>query len=104
MATVSNPARPSPGAGKYPLDPGRFDEAFAPGGTPRSPYAAVFDALARQDLAQLRERVQASAAALGLNFGRGRPIAVDPVPRLIEAAEWRALEAGLLQRARALNA
>ena len=29
---------------------------------------------------------------------------VDPVPRVIDAAEWEPLEAGLLQRARALNA
>jgi uncharacterized circularly permuted ATP-grasp superfamily protein len=40
----------------------------------------------------------------GLTFGPEEPIAVDPVPRLIEAAEWEALEPGLLQRARALNA
>jgi hypothetical protein len=65
MATTLDPARPSPGAGKYPLDPGRFDEAFAAGGTPRPPYATVLDALARHDLAVLRERVQASAADLG---------------------------------------
>src|SRR6478609_1477746 len=77
MATSLNPARPSPGAGKYPLDPGRFDEAFAAEGTPRPPYAAVLDALAQHDL---------------------------PVPRLIDAAEWAGLEAGLTQRTRALNA
>jgi carboxylate-amine ligase len=104
MATTLDPARPSPGAGKYPLDPGRFDEAFAHGGTPRPPYAAVLDALARHpDLAVLRERVQASAAALGLDFGEGQPMIVDPVPRVLGAAEWEGLEAGLLQRTRALN-
>ena len=47
MATTLDPDRPSPGAGKYPLDPGRFDEAFAPDGTPRRPYAEVLGALAR---------------------------------------------------------
>jgi len=104
MATTLDPARPSPGAGKYPLDPGRFDEAFASGGTPRPPYAAVLDALARHDLSALRERVQTSAGKLGLDFGEGRPLAVDPVPRLIDADEWAGLEAGLAQRARALNA
>ena len=104
MATISDPARPSPDAGEYPLEAGHFDEAFARRDTPRTPYAEVLDALARLDLVVLRERVQASAAALGLEFGPGRPIAVDPVPRLIEAAEWRALEAGLLQRTLALNA
>jgi uncharacterized circularly permuted ATP-grasp superfamily protein len=104
MATSLDPARPSPGAGKYPLDPGRFDEAFAPGGTPRHPYAEVLDALARHELVVLRERVRSNVAALGLSFGPGQALAVDPVPRLIDAGEWEALEAGLLQRARALNA
>jgi uncharacterized circularly permuted ATP-grasp superfamily protein len=104
MATTLNPARPFPGAGKYPLDAGYCDEAFAPTGTPRPPYADVLDALARQDLVVLRERVRSNAAGLGLDFGPGRPIAVDPVPRLIAAAEWEPLEAGLVQRAKALNA
>jgi carboxylate-amine ligase len=104
MATTLNPARPFPGAGSYPLDAGHVDEAIAPTGVPRPPYADVFDALARQDLALLRERVRSNAATLGLSFGPGQPLAVDPVPRLLEASEWQALEAGLLQRAAALNA
>jgi uncharacterized circularly permuted ATP-grasp superfamily protein len=104
MAMTLDPARPSPGAGKYPLDPGRFDEAFAAGGTPRPPYAAVLDALARHDLSVLRERVQSNVAGLGLGFGPGRPLVVDPVPRVLCAAEWEELEAGVLQRAKALNA
>ena len=58
MATTLNPGRPSPGTRGYPLDAGRFDEAFAKTGTPRPPYAAVLDALARQDLVVLRERVR----------------------------------------------
>ena len=95
MATTLNPARPFPGAGMYPLDAGSFDEAFAPTGTPRPPYVDVLDALARQDLVVLRERVRSNVAALGLTFGPGQPIAVDPVPRLIDAAEWERLEAGL---------
>ena len=69
MATTLNPARPFPGAGEYPLDAGHFDEAFAPGGTPRPPYAEVLGALARQDLVVLRERVRSNAARLGLSFG-----------------------------------
>jgi carboxylate-amine ligase len=104
MATTLNPARPFPGAGKYPLDAGHCDEAFAPTGTPRTPYVEVLDALARQNLVVLRERVRSNAASLGLGFGPGRAIAVDPVPRLIEASEWKPLEAGLAQRAKALNA
>lgn len=104
MATTLNPARPFPGAGVYPLDSGHFDEAFAQTGTARPPYVTVIDALARHDLVELRERVRSNVREIGLSFGPGRPMVVDPVPRVIEAAEWEALEAGLLQRARALNA
>jgi len=56
----------------------------------------------RQDLVELRERVRSNVEEIGLSFGPGRPMTVDPVPRVIDAAEWEALEAGLLQRARAL--
>jgi uncharacterized circularly permuted ATP-grasp superfamily protein len=104
MATTLNPARPFAGAGKYPLDTGHFDEAFAATGAPRPPYAELIGALARQDLVELRERVRSTVSSLGLNFGPGQPMVVDPVPRLLDAAEWAGLQPGLLQRARALNA
>jgi uncharacterized circularly permuted ATP-grasp superfamily protein len=104
MATTLNPARPFPGAGVYPLDSGHFDEAFAKTGTARPPYAPVMDALARHNLVELRERVRSNVERIGLSFGPGVPMTVDPVPRVIDAAEWEALEAGLIQRARALNA
>ena len=103
MATTLDSARPFPGADEYPLEAGHFDEAFATAAAPRRPYAELIGALARLDLVVLRERVQSTAASLGLSFGEGEAIAVDPVPRLLEAAEWEALEAGLLQRLRALN-
>jgi len=93
---VSSPA--------YSPDPHCFDEAFDPAGTPRPHYADLAAALAGEDLAQLQERVGGRVRESGLTFGPDEPIAVDPVPRLIEAAEWAALEPGLLQRARALNA
>jgi len=104
MATTLKPARSVRGAGEYPLEAGNFDEAFAATGAPRHPYAELIGALAQQDLVELRGRIRSRVAAAGLEFGPGREIAVDPVPRLIAAAEWEALEPGLLQRARALNA
>ena len=78
----------------------------SPRPAPRAlPTRTVLDALARHDLVVLRERVRSDAAALGLDFGPGRPLAVDPVPRADRRApSGSALEAGLLQRARALNA
>ena len=88
----------------YPLEPGCVDEAFGPDGEPRPLYAELLEALARQGLAELRARVEAEVTANGLTFGPEEEIAVDPVPRLIDAAEWESLQAGLTQRARALNA
>jgi uncharacterized circularly permuted ATP-grasp superfamily protein len=81
-----------------------FDEAFDTGGTARPHYAPLLDALQGRDLGELRGRVEARVAERGLTFGPDEPIAVDPVPRLIGAAEWEGLEPGLRQRARALNA
>jgi uncharacterized circularly permuted ATP-grasp superfamily protein len=103
MATTLNPARPFPGAGEYPLEAGCFDEAFAQTGVPRHPYAELMDALARHNLVGLRERVRSNVAELGLSFG-DEAFDVDPVPRLLSGGEWEELRAGLLQRARALNA
>jgi len=60
MATTLNPARPFPGAGTYPLDAGHPNEAFAPTAVPRPPCAELIDALARQDLVVLRERVRSN--------------------------------------------
>jgi uncharacterized circularly permuted ATP-grasp superfamily protein len=88
----------------YSPEPGCFDEAFDSGTAPRSHYAPLLETLAGQDLRELQRRVGVRVAERGLTFGPDEPIAIDPVPRLIEAAKWEALEPGLLQRARALNA
>lgn len=88
----------------YSPEPNSLDEAYEPDGAPRPLYAGLLEELGQRDLAELRRRVEAQVAARGLTFGEGEPIAVDPVPRLIAAAEWERLETGLLQRARALNA
>ncbi len=96
MPMVSTPA--------YRLEPGCIDEGFEPDGSPRPLYRELLEGLARQDLAELHDRIEAKVAAADLTFGEGRSIPIDPVPRLITAEEWEKLEAGLLQRARALNA
>ncbi|HET9152724.1 MAG TPA: circularly permuted type 2 ATP-grasp protein [Solirubrobacterales bacterium] len=88
----------------YALEPDCYDEAFDCDGAPRTHYAPLVDALEALDLKELRERVERGVAAGGLTFGEDEPIAVDPVPRLVEAEEWERLQAGLRQRARALNA
>jgi uncharacterized circularly permuted ATP-grasp superfamily protein len=88
----------------YSPEPDCIDEAYEPDGRPRPLYEELLGGLAGQDLASLRTRVEARVAGNGLTFGKAEPVAVDPVPRLIDAAEWERLQAGLLQRARTLNA
>jgi uncharacterized circularly permuted ATP-grasp superfamily protein len=88
----------------YSPEPDCRDEAFKPDGEPRPLYRKLLGELAQRDLGELRDRVEARVAASGLTFGEGRAIPVDPIPRLIDSKEWESLEAGLLQRARALNA
>ena len=55
------------------------------------------------DLEALRGRVDDSLHRQGVTFGPRR-FEVDPVPRVIEADEWRELSAGIAQRVRALEA
>jgi uncharacterized circularly permuted ATP-grasp superfamily protein len=53
------------------------------------------------------ERLRAAAGAAGLlHVARGRtvPLEVDPLPRVLDGAEWDELAAGLAQRTRALEA
>jgi len=88
----------------YSQEPDCVDEAYAAEGAPRPLYLELLEELGRRDLAHLRERIEAKVADSGLTFGEDEPITIDPVPRLIAVEEWRRLEVGLLQRARALNA
>jgi hypothetical protein len=90
-----------------------FDEAFEPGGAVRShyrPLVSMLQACAPPDIDR-RERLQKlSLMSLGITFtvygeseGIERVWPFDLVPRVIAAAEWQRLEAGLVQRVTALN-
>ena len=86
---------------------GAWDEAFDAHGTPRPHYERLLGALAGTDLAALMETVSEDLRARGATFHGEEgdsDFRVDPVPRLIEAAEWAAVERGIVQRVRALNA
>jgi uncharacterized circularly permuted ATP-grasp superfamily protein len=80
-----------------------YDEAYAADGTARAHYEPVLAALYGRDLEAMRATCNARMAAEDVRFGADT-FAVDPVPRLITADEARILDAGLGQRARALNA
>jgi len=88
----------------YSPEPDCADEAYEADGAPRPLYRELLEELRGRNLAALQARVEAMVADCGLTFGEDRPVPIDPVPRLIGAEEWEKLEAGLLQRAGALNA
>ena len=99
--------------GFYDFDLAIYDEMFVADGEPREHCQAVYEALRntpREELETIQERVTCSFSQEGITFtvygeeeAEERIIPIDCVPRLLRLAEWRQLEAGLVQRIRALN-
>lgn len=91
------------------LDQLALDEMFRPDGSVRPPYRGIATAIADLEPANLAARLDALGRAFidqGVTFslsGQERPFPLDPVPRIIGAAEWARLEAGITQRVRALE-
>ena len=91
-----------------------YDEMHDPDGAVRAHYAAFADWLSRQPDEALRakraeadnlfHRVGITFAVYGEQEGAERLIPFDIVPRILSGSEWTRLEAGLVQRVRALNA
>ena len=90
-----------------------FDEMFAAEGQVRPHYAALFErfqTLDREEFEQRRTAVDAAFLRQGITFtvysdeqGTERIFPFDLMPRIIPNAEWVKIEAGLIQRMRALN-
>ena len=91
----------------YPPVPGAYDEAFEPDGSLRREGGAGLAAIGDADIGALAGDLHEDLVRQGVGFrsvgGEGE-FNVDPVARVLGAAEWEALEAGLVQRVRALNA
>ena len=86
-------------------DAGYYEEAFVEPGVPRREYEALMQALGSRSLRELGREVTAAAADRGVTFGEdGDAFLIDPVPRVLTAEAWSELEAGLIQRVRALDA
>lgn len=91
-----------------------WDELVTPEGAPRTGAEALLEVLSGMELAELAERqtlAELDIVMSGITFtvyhdGRGidRAWPFDIIPRIITASEWRRIEAGLVQRMRALNA
>src|SRR4051812_19782697 len=85
------------------------DEALGPGSVPRPPYRGIVASLQELGSVELRTRDGARdewVAGHGLTYvqdGEERPFAVDLFPRVLGPHEWAGLEAGLTQRAWALE-
>ena len=90
-----------------------FCEVFEDG-VARGHYEALVERLRSMDGADLAERaamVDDTFRSLGITFavyggdeGIERTWPMDVIPRIVAANEWRTIEAGLIQRVRALNA
>jgi len=91
-----------------------FNEMYDAAGTVRPHYRAYADWLANTPAERIaRKRAEADIAfhRVGITFavygeeaGKERLIPFDIIPRIIPAEEWQALQRGLRQRVKALNA
>jgi uncharacterized circularly permuted ATP-grasp superfamily protein len=111
-ATDNSDSQPTtPDAGKQAR--AAFDEMHTADGGIREHYRCFADWLDRsrdERIAQKRHQAEISFHRVGITFavygqesGGERLIPFDIVPRIIPAGEWRMLQAGLIQRVRALN-
>ena len=91
-----------------------FDEIYDETGAVRPHYRTLVDRLSSLEIDDLKERfrmLESIFRTLGITFavtgheqGLERTWPMDLVPRIIAAAEWKTLEAGLIQRVATLNA
>ena len=98
----------------YPRHEGLFDEMVELAKSPRSVCTNITRALLSMPPAKLLElcsRAEIMFRRMGVTFnvygeerGVERIFPFDPIPRVIDAQTWAELEAGLIQRLRALNA
>lgn len=87
-----------------------YDEMMSADGWPHPHAKALYEALQLLSITDLEERCAARDRSFrnqGVTFSRSGEewlFPLDLIPRLIPAAEWEAIEAGVIQRVRALEA
>jgi uncharacterized circularly permuted ATP-grasp superfamily protein/uncharacterized alpha-E superfamily protein len=102
----------SNGSGAYRASPGLYDEMLGRGGL-RDHWRPFVSSLNDVGLAELVRRWEEAKRLIhenGVTYnihgdpqGLDRPWELDPIPVLISAGDWNAIEAGLIQRARLLE-
>lgn len=90
-----------------------YEESSADGVTPRPHWAHLMESLRSigpEELGRRWARAERRIRENGITYniysdplGANRPWQIDLVPLLIPASEWRAIEAGVIQRAQLLN-
>jgi uncharacterized circularly permuted ATP-grasp superfamily protein len=114
LTVVSNRARPGQDVPFAAYELGAaHDEMFAQDGLPRSHAKDLYDALCTLPVNELELRQQMCERSFlhqgitftvyGENQSTERIIPTDLLPRIITAAQWARMEAGLKQRIQALN-
>lgn len=114
-SSAADPCSPVlPDGWVYAPEPGGFDEAFDAEGAVRPHFGRFFEAirqLSREELARRWSLAQKIIRENGVTYnvygdprGADRPWQLDPLPLLVDATEWASVEAGLVQRARLLEA
>src|SRR5260370_11661089 len=113
-STVSETGKTVPVWAAYKTDASVFDEMLDLSSQPRAGCGGVIDTMFSMAPAQFTEicaRADRMFRRMGVTFnvygaadGSERMFAFDPIPRVIDASTWARLEAGLIQRVRALNA
>jgi uncharacterized circularly permuted ATP-grasp superfamily protein len=113
-STVSETGSAVPVWAAYKTDDAAFDEMLDTSRRARNGCEPVIDAMQSMPPAQFSEicaRADRMFRRMGVTFnvygsadGSERIFPFDPIPRVLDAATWATLEAGLIQRVRALNA
>ena len=97
----------------YSAPAGRYDELLAAPNQPRLHWEAFIRAMAARDVPEIGETLSMMEREIrdnGITYnvyadpqGNDRLWEVDPLPLLLPAAQWQAIEAGVAQRAELLN-
>jgi uncharacterized circularly permuted ATP-grasp superfamily protein/uncharacterized alpha-E superfamily protein len=98
---------------RYTVREGHWDEAFRPSGWPRRAWRQLALAIRRMGNRELdrrwnlgRQLIEANGVTYNIYGdpqGRARPWLLDPVPLVLDAAEWEHIEKSAAQRALLLN-